>query len=209
MKIRTSIIVILVMVNVLLGGTLLLFLKKPEPKIVDTNVTIHEAIEQTASMEHPDFIKEEYILILPEGENIALKKKVKASDFNDVYTPRKVVDGIATGPSYWEGKANAYPNIITVDLEEESSIHAIRVCLSPMAIWGKRVQTFSVLTSNDGDKFTELYPSKDYKFDPDTGNEVQFLFDNISTRYVQLAFTGNTGAGGAQVAEFEIYSNGK
>lgn len=204
MKIRT-IIILLVSINVLLGGTLLFILKKPELKILDANVTIHETIEQTASMEHPDFIKEEYVLVLPEGENIALKKKVKASSFNDVYTPRKVVDGIATGPSYWEGKPDSYPNTITVDLEEESTIHAIRVCLSPMAIWGKRVQTFSVLTSNDGKNFTEFYESKDYTFDPDTGNEVQFLFDDIITRYVMLEFTNNTGSGGAQVAEFEIY----
>lgn len=206
MKIRTTIIVILVFINVLLGVILLFVLKKPELKILDTNVMIHETIEQTASMEHPDFIKEEYVLILPEGENIALKKKVKASSFNDVYTPRKVVDGIATGPSYWEGKPETYPNTITVDLEEESSIHAIRVCLSPMAIWGKRVQTFSVLTSMDGENFTTLYESKDYTFDPDTGNEVQFLFDAMKTRYVMLEFTNNTGSGGAQIAELEVYS---
>lgn len=206
MKIRTTIIVILVFINVLLGGILLFVLKKPELKILDTNVMIHETIEQTASMEHPDFIKEEYVLILPEGENIALKKKVKASSFNDVYTPRKVVDGIATGPSYWEGKPDTYPNTITVDLEEESSIHAIRVCLSPMAIWGKRVQTFSVLTSMDGENFTTLYETKDYTFDPDTGNEVQFLFDTMKTRYVMLEFTNNTGSGGAQIAELEVYS---
>lgn len=206
MKIRTTIIVILVFINVLLGGILLFVLKKPELKILDTNVMIHETIEQTASMEHPDFIKEEYVLILPEGENIALKKIVKASSFNDVYTPRKVVDGIATGPSYWEGKPETYPNTITVDLEEESSIHAIRVCLSPMAIWGKRVQTFSVLTSMDGENFTTLYESKDYTFDPDTGNEVQFLFDAMKTRYVMLEFTNNTGSGGAQIAELEVYS---
>lgn len=206
MKIRTTIIIILVFINVLLGGILLFVLKKPELKILDTNVMIHETIEQTASMEHPDFIKEEYVLILPEGENIALKKKVKASSFNDVYTPRKVVDGIATGPSYWEGKPETYPNTITVDLEEESSIHAIRVCLSPMAIWGKRVQTFSVLTSMDGENFTTLYESKDYTFDPDTGNEVQFLFDAMKTRYVMLEFTNNTGSGGAQIAELEVYS---
>jgi hypothetical protein len=206
MKIRSFIIVILVSINLLLGGTLLFTLKKPEYKILDDNVTIHETIEQTASMEHPDFIKEDYVLALPEGENIALKKKVKASSFNDVYTPRKVVDGIATGPSYWEGKPDSYPNTITVDLEEESTIHAIRVCLSPMAIWGKRVQTFSVLISKEGETFTELYGMKDYNFEPDTGNEVQFLFDDIRTRYVMLEFTNNTGSGGAQVAEFEIYS---
>lgn len=206
MKLRITIIVILVSINVFLGGILVLFLKKPETKVAETKVTLHKTIEQTAAMEHPDFIKEDYMLILPEGENVALKKKVDASGFNDVYTPRKVVDGVATGPSYWEGKSNAYPNVITVDLEEETQVHAIRICLSPMAIWGKRVQTFSVHTSIDGENFIELYPSKDYTFDPDTGNEVQFLFEDISTRYVMLEFTGNTGSNGAQVAEFEIYS---
>jgi len=51
-----------------------------------------------------------------------------------------------------------------------------------------------------------LIEAKQYTFDPDTGNEVQMHFDEIKTRYVQLVFTENSGAGGGQVAEFEIYS---
>ncbi len=59
--------------------------------------------------------------------------------------------------------------------------------------------------SDDGENFTLLAGEKQYTFDPDTGNEVQLLFDDIQARYVQLVITENSGAGGGQVAEFEIY----
>lgn len=206
MKFRIGIIGILAIFNLILLGVVILYVKEPKIKKNPPKVIIHETIEQTASMEHPDFVKEEYVLVLPEGENIALGKKVKASGFHDVYTPRKVVDGIAVGTSYWEGKADEYPNILTIDLGESYAIHAIRVCLSPMAIWGKRTQTFSVHISEDGENFTELYAEKEYVFDPDSGNEVQLLFDSIKAQFVRLEITSNTGASGGQIAEFEIYS---
>lgn len=179
-------------------------IKEPSQEIDGANVTTMKAPEQEVAMEHPDFIKEEYTLVLPEGENIALGKKVKASSFNDVYTPRKVVDGVATGVSYWEGK-NDYPNYLTVDLEQQEKIHGIRVALSPMAIWGMRTQTFGVNISKDGENYESLFDLKQYVFDPDTGNEVQLIFDEIETRYVQLVLTENSGSAGGQVAELEIY----
>jgi len=74
-----------------------------------------------------------------------------------------------------------------------------------MAIWGKRTQTLAVQISDDGENFTPLAREKQYTFDPDTGNEVQILFDDTQARYVELVFTENSGAGGGQVAEFEIY----
>ncbi|MDF2484178.1 MAG: coagulation factor 5/8 type domain protein, partial [Herbinix sp.] len=43
-------------------------------------------------------------------------------------------------------------------------------------------------------------------FDPATGNEVQLPFDEVTTQFVQLVVTENSGAGGGQIAEFEIYS---
>ena len=93
-----------------------------------------------------------------------------------------------------------------MDLESKEKFHAVRVALSPLAIWGKRTQTFAVNLSDDGKNFTPFIESRQYTFDPDTGNEVQLAFDEIETRYVQLVFTENSGAGGGQVAEFEIYS---
>ncbi len=203
--IRRVLIGLLVVVNTVLFVYAFTQIKEPPQKIDAANVSVVAAPDQTEAMENPNFIKEDYVLVLPEGENIALGKKVKASSFNDVYTPRKVVDGVATGISYWEGKPD-YPNTLTVDLEQPSKIHAIRVALSPIAAWGKRTQTFAVKLSDDGENFKDFIDSKQYTFDPDTGNEVQLAFDEIETRYVQLVFTENSGAGGGQVAEFEIYS---
>lgn len=201
---RRVLILLLVCLNIGLFAYAYKGIKEPPQEIDAANVTLIESPQQEAAQEHPDFVKEEYTLVLPEGQNIALDKKVKASSFNDVYTARKVVDGVATGVSYWEGK-NDYPNYLTVDLEKPEKIHAIRIALSPMAIWGKRTQTFSVNISNDGENFKTFIDTKQYTFDPDTGNEVQLLFDEIETRYVQLVFTENSGAVGGQVAEFEIY----
>jgi hypothetical protein len=202
--VRPIIILLLLAVNIYLLGFAPGRIKEPTYQMGESHVTIIQSPDQTESMEHPDFKKKEYVLVLPEGTNIALKKKVKASSFADVYTPRKVTDGIATGVSYWEGKPD-YPNYLTVDLESVQTFQGIRIALSPMTIWGKRTQTIAVEISDDGENFTLLAGEKQYTFDPDTGNEVQLLFDDIQARYVQLVITENSGAGGGQVAEFEIY----
>ncbi len=205
-KKRVIILVLAVLNALLLIGILRLPKKEPKVKeIIETQVTTINAIDQTEAMEHPDFVKEEYAAAIPEGENIALGKKATSDSFTQSYTARKVTDGIATGVSYWEGSPKSYPNIITLDLEEVNSIHTIRVCLSPMSIWGKRTQDFSVLISNDNETFTEIVPSKQYTFDPDRGNEVQIKLDNIEARYIQLSITANSGAAAGQIAELEVY----
>lgn len=180
-------------------------IQEPPQNIDPANVTVVEALEQKEAQEHPAFIKEEYKLVLPEGDNIALGKKITASSFTQVYNAPKAVDGTCGGPSYWEG-AGEYPNILTLDLGEPASIHAIRLALNPLAIWGRRTQTIGVKISEDGEIYTELFAPQQYIFDPDYGNEVQLPFDEITTRYVQLVITENSGAGGGQIAEFEVYA---
>ncbi len=172
----------------------------------ETNVTVVSAPEQSAPMEHEAFIKKEYISVLPEGENIALKGKIEASSFADVYVPNKAIDGKTAGPSYWEGGADNYPNILTLRLEEASAVHAIRVALCPQKIWGKRTQEFSVEISSDGENYRELIPLAAYEFDPARGNEVILEFEEIEAEYIELKFNSNTGGAGAQVAELEVYS---
>jgi hypothetical protein len=179
---------------------------EPPQEIPASNVTVVEAREQTESEEHPDFIVEEYQLVLPEGVNAALNKKTECSSYTQVYNAPKAVDGDSVGASYWEGSA-PYPNTLTVDLENPTKIHAIRLTLNPLAIWAKRTQTIAVNISNDGVNFTELVGTKQYTFDPAFGNEAQITFDETEARYVQLVITENTGAGGGQIAEFEVYSN--
>jgi hypothetical protein len=203
--IRRILIVILIIANIALFAYMKLGIVEPPQVIPASNVSVVKAIEQTKAQEHPSFIKEEYVSVIPEGENVALNKKIEASSYTQVYNAPKAVDGKTDGASYWEGKSD-YPNMLTVDLEQPTKIHAIRLALNPLAIWGKRTQTIAVNISNDGENFTELIQKVQYAFDPDTGNEVQISFDETEARYVQLVITENTGAGGGQIAEFEIYS---
>lgn len=162
--------------------------------------------DRTESTENPLFVKEVYEPVIPDGTNIAADARITANGFNDVYTPVKVNDGRTEGQSYWEGTNGAYPNILTAAFQEAHTIHAIKVCLNPQSVWSTRMQTFCVQMSEDGENFTELIPANEYEFNPDTANEVVLDFNEVSCKAVQLVFTGNTGAGGAQVAELEIYS---
>ncbi len=169
-------------------------------------ITKIDAPEQTESEQHPLFIKEEYVPVIPEGLNIAESAILEANDYNDVYFANKVKDGNPNAQSYWEGASDAYPNILTASFKEEQSIHAVRMLLCPLSVWSTRTQTFSVEISEDGENFTEFLASADYVFDPDKGNEVVIEFDDITIKAIRFVFTANTGASGAQVAELELYS---
>ena len=169
-------------------------------------ITKVDAPEQTESEQHPLFIKEEYVPVIPEGINIAESAKVEANDYNDVYFANKVKDGNPNAQSYWEGASDAYPNILTASFKEEQSIHAVRMLLCPLSVWSTRTQTFSVEISEDGDNFTEFLAEADYVFNPDKGNEVVIEFDDITIKDIRFVFTANTGASGEQVAELELYS---
>ncbi len=178
---------------------------EPPQDIPASNVTVVEARDQTTAEEHPDFIVEGYVQVLPEGTNVALDKKAECSSYTQVYNAPKAVDGDSEGASYWEGKPE-YPNTLTVDLENPTKINAIRLTVNPLALWSKRTQIIAVNISSDGENYTELVGTKDYTFDPDFGNEVKITFDETEARFVQLVITDNTGAGGGQIAEFEVYS---
>ena len=201
---KTLIVLLAVVAAILWCVILILFVGGRKISYGQTSVV--ETPDRTESSENPLFVKEIYEPVIPEGANIAADAKMTANGFNDVYTPIKVNDGKTEGQSYWEGENGAYPNILTATFKETHKIHAIKVCLCPQSVWSMRMQTFCVQISEDGENFTELIPANDYEFNPGTANEVVIDFDEVGCKAVQLVFTGNTGAGGAQVAEFEIYS---
>jgi hypothetical protein len=203
--VRRILIVLLLIANIGLLYYYDNYIEEPLQTINPANVTVVEAREQTEAEEHPAFIVEEYKLVLPEGENVALNKSITANSFTEVYNAPKAVDGTSDGPSYWEGTGE-YPNTLTIDLGSQIKIHTIRLALNPLAIWGKRTQTVAVNISIDGENFTELLPAKQYTFDPVIGNEAQLPFEEVETQFVQLVITENSGAGGGQIAEFEVYS---
>lgn len=200
-----TLVMVLAVVTFVLWGTVLFFWVQSQ-KLGDGRITVVAVPDRTESTQNPLFIKETYEPVVLDGTNIALDAKITANGFQDVYTPAKAADGRTEGISYWEGENDAYPNILTATFKEEHRIHAIKVCLCPQSVWSVRMQTFRVEVSEDGENFTELLPDEAYEFNPDTANEVVLEFDEVTCEAMQLVFTGNTGAGGAQVAEFEIYS---
>ena len=164
-----------------------------------------KAPDQAQCEEHPDFTQEEFEFVAPEGENIAPKGTISSSGYNDVYVEANAIDGDTSGSSYWEGAADLFPNELTVSFSESHKINAIRLALNPDVIWTKRTQTFSVKVTDGSGAISELFPEAAYEFTPAKGNEIILTFDVVEVTAVTVCFTSNTGAVGAQVAEFEIY----
>ena len=137
-------------------------------------------------------------------ENHAYLKPIRANNHIFEFVARNAVDGEVL--SYWEGAANSYPNTLTVDLEAELEIHAVRVRLNPRLIWQAREQMFAILVSSDGEAFTEAVPENAYRFDPEANENTVTIRLRSQARYVRLEFSANTEATGGQVAELEVYA---
>jgi len=81
--------------------------------------------------------------------------------------------------------------------------------LSPLVLklpvgWTQRTETLSILGSTDNVTYTTIVGSTVYTFSP-SANTVTINFGGTSRRYIRLNVTTNSGAGGAQVSEFEVY----
>ena len=176
-------------------------------KMSNKNLTVVTAPDQKEAMENDAFKEEEYVAPEIDGTNVALDGRADANGFNDDYRAPNIIDGSRL--TYWEGSQNEESQIISVDLKDSYTIHTVVVGLNPAQIWGKRTQTFKIEASDDGQNYTEVIPSKDYDFDPKTGNQVIIDIDNVKMQYIRLTFTKNTGAVAGQIAELEVYTNDK
>ena len=170
---------------------------------VNPNVTLVTAPPQTDFEVHP-----EWTLPEPEeinyGENLALGKPITQNGSTQIYQCRNAVDGDRY--TYWEGAQDAYPNILTVDLEQTVAVSGFGILLNPRQIWSARTQDVEIQVSEDGESFTTLLPSQTAAFDPLTDNRCYLPLESpVSTRFVRFLFTANTGAKAGQAAEIEIY----
>jgi hypothetical protein len=132
---------------------------------------------------------------------VAAVQSVTASTSNSPYVASNAGD--ANQASYWESQNNAFPQWIQADLG--ASIATNRVVLKLPANWEARTQTLVVRQSTDGTNFSDLVASNGYRFDPATGNTVTINFNTVTTRYVRLHITANTGWPAGQLSEFEVY----
>ena len=177
--------------------------REPEEK-VNTNVTLVSAPEQTEFEVHPEWVLPEPEVV-DYGENIALGRTVSENGHTQVYHCRNINDGETL--TYWEGRADDYPNEITFDMEESVTISGARILLNPRSNWGARTQEVEIQISGDNENFTTVYPKSTLSFDPNTGNYAYMEFDTpVEAWYIRFVFYANTGAAGGQAAEIEIYA---
>ncbi len=135
--------------------------------------------------------------------NLAQGKAITANNYTQNYVATNANDGNVN--TYWEGAANQYPNTLTIDLGSAQSVYKVVLKLNPDTAWSTRTQTLSVLTGTDNTNYTTNVASNTYTFNPSGANTVTITFTETSARYVRINFTGNSGATGGQVAEFEVY----
>lgn len=193
-----------VIIVVTLGlGIWAVFTRKPV-ETVHTDVTVVSAPDQEDFEVHPEWA-------LPEeepvdyGENIALGRTVEENGHTQVYHCRNINDGETL--SYWEGRADDYPNEITFDMEESVMISGARILLNPRSNWGARTQDVEIQISDDKENFTTVYPKTTLSFDPDSGNFAYIEFDTpVEAWYIRFVFYANTGATAGQAAEIELYA---
>lgn len=168
------------------------------------NVTLVTVPDQTDFEAHPDWtipVTEPVYY----GENIALEKDVQQNGQTEVYHKGNVNDGDRY--TYWEGKANEYPNILTFDMAEVVEMSGARILLNPRQIWGARTQEVEIQISDDNENFTTIIPKTELAFDPMTDNSVYIPFEEVvQAQYIRFVFYSNSGANAGQAAEIEIFA---
>lgn len=177
--------------------------EKREAQQVNPNVTLVTTPEQSDFEVHPDWTLPE-----PEeidyGENLALGKPITQNGNTQIYQCRNAVDGDRF--TYWEGSADSYPNIITVDLKENETVSGFGILLNPRQIWSARTQDVEIQGSLDGETFETILACQTVEFDPLKDNRCYLpLEEGREVRYVRFVFTANTGSKAGQAAEVEIY----
>ncbi|WP_329286474.1 CARDB domain-containing protein [Streptomyces sp. NBC_00691] len=137
----------------------------------------------------------------PTGTNLARNKPIEASSTTQTYVAANANDD-STG-TYWESAG--VPADLTVKLGANADVTAVVVKLDPAQVWGPRTQAIQVLGREQAASgFTSLKARADYAFNPSTGQNTVTI--PVTGRYadLRLTFFSNTGAPGAQVAEFQV-----
>lgn len=178
---------------------------KQSAERLNPNVTVIPAPEQSGFETHPEWQMPEAEQI-DYGENIALGKTAEDDGHTQIYLAKNAVDD--NPYTYWEGKADAFPNTLTVDLGAASAVTGAQIVLNPNAIWSARTQEVEVQISGDGEQFETVVPRTELSFDPfDGANSAYIDFGAaLEGQYVRFLFFSNSGATGGQAAEIQIFA---
>ncbi|WP_019060141.1 galactose-binding domain-containing protein [Streptomyces prunicolor] len=136
--------------------------------------------------------------------NLALHQPTSESSHTQIYGSGNATDGDTN--TYWESANNAFPQWVQVDLGAATGVKRIVLRLPPATAWATRTQTITVQGGTDAGTTTQLLAPAGYTFDPATGNAATLtLPSTVTTRYLRLTFTANTGWPAGQVSEFQVF----
>ena len=185
---------------------------------IDINITTQQykgiqfRLYKSSAVSAPEYYDIAEVEFYPPSLSFA-KAIVDSTEHADVYNVEKMVDGDATGTSYYE--SNSLPAYVVIDLGQVYSVNTFVMCLPPSLLWDARTQNIEILGSDstldyDSKKteFKTIVEATDYLFDPSTGNiNVVKLDNSVNVRFIKLVITSNDIAGGynAQMSEFSVY----
>ncbi|GIE97626.1 CARDB domain-containing protein [Paractinoplanes rishiriensis] len=134
----------------------------------------------------------------PAGTNLAAGKAMEASSSVFGFVAANANDNnVAT---YWE--SNGFPATLTTRLGADADVTSVVVRLNPDPAWGPRSQAIQVLGRPvGGSSYTSLRARADYAF---SGQNTVTIPVTGRVADLQLQFSANTGAPGAQVAEIQV-----
>lgn len=139
------------------------------------------------------------------------KAIVDSTKHYDVYNVEKLIDGDATGTSYYE--ASSMPAVVVIDLGDLYWVNTFVLSLPPALTWDARHQDIEILGSDSTNsydqqtQFTTLVAKTTYLFDPATGNRNIVTITSTQVRFIKLVISSNDAKGGynAQLSEFSVY----
>ena len=166
-------------------------------KNIGGNIRV-EADQSLVTKIHPGYLHTYKAKLVPAALEKGIGFNASANGQTQSYAAANAADGDLN--TYWEGAGNGRDEL-TLAFAEPVTPQSLVLHLNPAVIWGKRTQTFSVQGSGDGTSFTQIVPSLEYVFDPDTGNSAAVVLPGESFFALKIVFTANSGAKGAQVAE--------
>ncbi|MGC9381894.1 CARDB domain-containing protein [Streptomyces sp. MH13] len=135
-----------------------------------------------------------------EGTDLARGKPIEATSTTQNYVARNANDDDLT--TYWE--STGFPSDLTVKLGADADVEAVVVRLNPDPKWQSRQQSLEVLGRKEGaSAFSSVKARADYAFSPSDQNSVVIPVTGRLAD-LRLSFHSNTGAPGAQVAEFQV-----
>lgn len=137
-----------------------------------------------------------------DGTDLAHGRPAEASSATQNFVAANATDGqIGT---YWESAG--FPATLTAKLGADADLTSVVVRLNPDGAWGPRTQNIQVLgRGQSGGDFTSLAAPATYGFSPSGNQNSVRIPVHGKAADVQLAFSGNTGAPGGQVAELQVF----